>query len=62
VSISPTFYGQLFHRNVFLRLSVLTVWVYNILVKVNWQKSRPRNVGEIDYKKENGSLLMPNIK
>ena len=40
VSISPTFYDQLFrYRSVFCSFSVLTVWVCNFLAKGNWRKS-----------------------
>jgi len=48
VSISPTFYGQLFYAKVFFEaFVVLTVCLCNFLAKDNWRKSCLYYVDEI---------------
>ena len=49
VSISPTFYVQLFsYESVIWSFYLLTVWVCSFLAKENWLKSCSLYVGEID--------------
>jgi hypothetical protein len=53
VSISPTFYEQLFRTKVFgAAFFVLEVWLNTFLSQENWWKSWPKNFGAIDYRKK----------
>ncbi len=49
VSISPTFYVQIFYKRAFRSFSLLTVWLFNFFAKIFWHKSSFQNNGEIDY-------------
>ncbi len=51
VSISPTFYDQLFLTKVIWKLFLLTAWLCNYFLHEYWQKTYPSNVGENDFRK-----------